>query len=271
VTDIDIDHLRTWIGRREVRREVVAETLVERFHATIPDGLWDGAPTPLGLIWCLGLPALPLDGLGPDGHPARGGFLPPVPLVSRMWAGGELRHHGHIRVGEEVVHIARIADVVAKAGRSGPLVFVTVAHDYLVHGRLIVTERQDIVYRDPTPGSLPAAIETARPEGEGWMSSGPVQMFRYSALTFNGHRIHYDLDHARNVEGYPGLVVHGPLQATLLLNRVASRLGAVPARFAFRGLAPLFSGEAFRLREEEGAVWCEKASGTVTMKAEFEA
>lgn len=269
--NLDLDHLRNWIGRQEDRRDVVSDVLVERFRATIPVGLWDGADVPAGIIWCLGLPALPLQDLGPDGHPARGGFLPPVPLVSRMWAGGEIVHYGDLCVGDAVVHSARIADVVAKSGRSGPLVFVTVAHEYRVDGRLVVSERQDIVYRDPARPDVPVALDLSRPAGEGWMSCGPVQMFRYSALTFNGHRIHYDVDYARDREGYPGLVVHGPLQATLLLNRAAARLGSVPSRFAFRGLSPLFAGEAFRFGAEGSEIWCENASGTVTMKADFSA
>ena len=271
MSNLDLDHLRNWIGRQEDRHDVISAVLVERFRATIPMGLWDETDVPPGMIWCLGLPALPLGDLGQDGHPARGGFLPPVPLVSRMWAGGEIIHHGAFSIGDAVVHSARIADVVAKTGRSGPLVFVTVAHEYRVGGRLVVSERQDIVYRDPVPSAVPVALDVSKPAGEGWMASGPVQMFRYSALTFNGHRIHYDVDYARDEEGYPGLVVHGPLQATLLLNRIAATLGAVPSRFAFRGLSPLFAGEAFRLGAEGNEVWCEKASGTVTMKADFSA
>lgn len=194
--------------------------------------------------------------------------MPPVELQSRLWAGGELRFFGQFSIGDLVEHKAVIADVSKKNGSTGPLIFVEIEHSYSVAGEIRISERQDIVFR---PSARPVAVTLAEvPDSdEDYFVSGSTQLFRYSALTFNGHRIHYDSDYARSVEGYPGLVVHGPLQATLLLNRIAEDLGRLPSVFSFRGLHPLIAGEAYRLILGRDECWCEKAGGKVTMRAHY--
>jgi len=274
---LDIDHLKTWIGQTETVEDQITASLIDRFRATFFDKLWPtGDDAPLGLHWCLAPPAAPGNALGPDGHPKRGGFLPPVPLPSRMWAGGELTFHEPLRVGDRVARNSRIENVTLKQGKSGPLVFVTIEHQCSVEGQLAVAERQDIVYKRAAakPSNAPIAKLVEPPPADA-LTVGPVELFRYSALTFNGHRIHYDREYAQVDEGYPGLVVHGPFQGTLLMNRAAQLCGSVPARFSFRGLAPLFDQSPFWLREKTtadgGEVWCEGPDRKVTMKAEFSA
>jgi 3-methylfumaryl-CoA hydratase len=229
---------------------------VESFRATVGPLLADAAVPP-GLFWCLAPEIVSQADLGADGHPRRGLFLPPVPLPRRMWAGGELAFHGTFAVGETVTKTSTIEDIAEKSGRSGTLCFVTVRHAYSVDGALVLDERQDIVYRappsheaEPPPAAAPpSATATVRA-----VETTPTQLFRYSALTFNGHRIHYDADYARTVEGYDGLVVHGPLQATWMLNLSAARLGRLPARFAYRGRAPLLCARPARAQvADDGA------------------
>ncbi len=274
-TEIDIDHLRGWIGREEVAQELLTDELVRRFRATL--GLADEGGVPRLIHLCLAPPVAEAAKLGPDGHPARGGFLPPVPLPNRMWAGGAFVFHADPRVGDRVTRRSRIADVTAKQGRSGPLCFVTVAHRIETPEGLIAQERHDIVYRgpaaapatgggaDPAPDPAPAGRDVAS------VDASPVMLFRYSAITFNGHRIHYDRDYATGVEGYPGLVVHGPLQATLLYHFAARLRGAPPARFEFRSLSPLFDTVPVQLHADpagqELALWTAAPGGPVAMRA----
>ncbi|MGI6854653.1 FAS1-like dehydratase domain-containing protein [Mesorhizobium sp. 1B3] len=249
MNDKEVAHLREWIGREEQACELLTPTLVERFEATLGRQLTRIADeAPVAIHWCLHQPAVAPDGLGRDGHPARGGFLPPVPLPRRMWAGGELSFLAPLRVGDEVTRISRIADVAHKQGRTGELVFVTVEHEVRSGGLLAIRERQDIVYRAMETGAstpVPATAEPHPADHSEQVEATTTLLFRYSALTFNGHRIHYDLDYARDEEGYAGLVVHGPLQATLLLHLALRVKGATPARFAYRGVAPLILGRAF--------------------------
>lgn len=266
-----------WIGRSEEAGEAVSEGLVERYQATLDSNLWAGGEgAPLGIHWCLAPPAVPPDMLGSDGHPRRiddpSSFLPPVPLPSRMWAGGEIRFHAPIPVGAMIVRRSRIASISAKEGKSGPLVFVAVEHSYDAGAEPLVSERHDIVYKTATePGQAPAYAPDADMPEDG-IRIGPVTMFRYSALTFNGHRIHYDADYAREVEFYPACVVHGPLQATLLMNRAAQILGRMPRVFSYRGLAPCFVNEPLLLARgsEEGTLQVEGPAGRITMSARFE-
>jgi 3-methylfumaryl-CoA hydratase len=278
VTTLDIDHLRQWIGREETRSELLTTALAERFSATFnrPDAARDGDPAPTLIHLCLALPAAPTLGLGEDGHPMRGGFLPPVPLPRRMWAGGSFTFHGEIRIGEMVSRHSTIRDVTAKEGRSGTLCFVTVDHLIESGGKLVIEERQDIVYRGAdTVGGAKSAPEPAPPGTHRLaVTPGPALLFRYSALTFNGHRIHYDAPYAREVELYPGLIVHGPLQATLLLHFAEAIRGKRPARFSFRSLSPLFDTADFALNAEDDAgalrLWTSAASGPVAMEARAE-
>jgi len=274
---IDIDHLRTWIGRQEVRSELLTEAVTDRFKATFnQDGTaknGDAAPTLIHL--CLAPPTVPTSGLGSDGHPTRGGFLPPVPLPRRMWAGGAFTFHDEIRVGEIATRRSTIRDVTVKEGRSGVLCFVTVDHRIESGDRLAVEERHDIVYRDiDTTGDAPKPkAQPAAPHGTDRVVVDPsaVLLFRYSALTFNGHRIHYDNPYVRKEEGYPGLIVHGPMQATMLVQFAEKLRGKCPARFDFRSLSPLFDDAPFTLNAEPDAdglrLWTAYVDGPVAMEA----
>lgn len=276
MSGLDMDHLRQWIGREQRNSEAITPALVERFEATLgasASRIEDAAP--LAVHWCLAQPAVPPEELGPDGHPARGGFLPPVPLPRRMWAGGRLAFHHPLRVGAQVTRVSRIADIVHKTGRSGELVFVAVDHDIESEGRTAISERQDLVYRgvEDAP-ARPAGTSGVKPAPEpAAIHSESVEatttlLFRYSAITFNGHRIHYDEAYARDEEDYPGLVVHGPLQATLLMHMASRLKGRPPREFSFRGVAPLFHGRTFTVNAGEGTdLWCADAAGKVTMRA----
>ncbi|HHZ10157.1 MAG TPA: protein dehydratase [Rhizobiales bacterium] len=273
MTEVDIAHLRQWIGREERKVDVVTVGLADRFRATLGEqAVAPGDALPLAIHWCLAPAAVPPEDIGGDGHPARGGFLPPVPLPRRMWAGGELEFLRPLVIGDSVERRSRIADVAVKVGRTGRLVFVSVEHEISTANGLAVAERQDLVYREAqarTPAA-PAGLRSADVSLS--IEATTVLLFRYSALTFNGHRIHYDRDYARNVEGYPGLVVHGPLQATLLVN-LAARMndGQPPSSFAYRGVAPLFDGATFTVnaaRADGGFdLWCADSDGATTMTA----
>ncbi|CAG1014543.1 3-methylfumaryl-CoA hydratase [Rhizobiaceae bacterium] len=278
MTEVDIARLRRWIGREERKTDVVTVGLADRFRATLGGrAVAPGEALPLAIHWCLAPAAVPPEEIGSDGHPARGGFLPPVPLPRRMWAGGALEFLLPLQVGDTVERLSRIADVSEKVGRTGRLVFVTVEHEISTDAGLAVSERQDLVYREAQAASVsPAAPGAPRPADASLaVDATTTLLFRYSALTFNGHRIHYDRDYARSVEGYPGLVVHGPLQATLLAN-LAARLadGRPPRRFVYRGVSPLFDGAPFTanaVRRDGGFdLWCADSRGAATMTATAE-
>ena len=279
---VDLDHLRGWIGKTDTASDLVTPQLVRALRATL--FLEIGQPVtgdlaPLTVHWCLAQPVAPMSALGADGHPSRGGFLPPVPLPRRMWAGGQLAFKDRIRVGDEVTRSSRIADVTLKTGSSGALCFVTVEHTITTARGIAIAERQDIVYRDaPNPLQVPSQAPAAPPPAPAPAKhrrshmADPVLLFRYSALTFNGHRIHYDRDYVTKVEGYPGLVFHGPLQAALLTELSAELHGAtVPTTFDYRGVTPLFDGAEFSLNANETAtgleLWTANAAGQPTMKA----
>ena len=275
--NIDLDHLRSWIGHEETRSEVLMPTLVERFNATFDrDGpLDEGAEAPPMIHLCLCQPVAPSAALGPDGHPARGGFLPPVPLPRRMWAGGEMTFHAPLCIGDTVTRRSVIEDVALKTGRSGDLCFVTVRHHFNSDSGDLITERQDIVYRSAPTGTAkppsPAATAPAAPHNRD-IATTPTLLFRYSALTFNGHRIHYDRPYCQEDEGYPGLVVHGPMQATLLAQFAADLRGAAPARFSFRSLSPVYDTQGLGLRAAEAeagiSLWTAAPGGPVAMEAQ---
>ncbi len=277
---VDIAHLQTWVGRTESQSDMATGRLIEGLIATLdiarhfPSSV---GQAPLTLHWCLAPPIKPMSELGPDGHPARGGFLPPVPLPRRMWAGGELEILDRIVAGDTVERVSRIAAVELKHGRSGPLCFVRVDHAFRTARGLAVRERQDIVYRAAEPAAVATSPRETAPEAAHslTMRADPVLLFRYSALTFNGHRIHYDRPYAMEEEHYPGLVVHGPLQAALLLEFCAElRHGRPPRRFSFRGVRPLTDGADFQLKalpNAQGmAAWVENAGGEITMRAQAE-
>lgn len=245
---------RGWIGRTETVTDDLSAAQASAVHATLD---LDGPPPAAGDAlpplwhWCWFLPRAPQHTLGEDGHPALGGFMPPLPLPRRMFAGARLAFHRPLRLGVPAVRVGEIRDVTQKRGRSGALAFVTVRYRYEQAGACCMEEEQDIVYREPgaavappVPAPLPALPDdtwsrTVRPD--------PRLLFRFSALTFNAHRIHYDRDYARDVEGYPGLVVHGPLTALLLAELVRAHASRPMVRFAFRGQAPLFDIGPVRL------------------------
>ncbi len=275
---MNIDHLNSWIGKTEEASDLVTPRLVASFEATFAPHLAPHAEgeAPLALHWCLAPPISPMAALGKDGHAAKGEFLPPVPLPRRMWAGGTIETIAPLRSGDEVTRRSTIGDVAYKEGRSGPLCFVAIDHEIVTPRGLALRERHNIVYREAArPGAeqaSPAAPVEPRPADLTWtVEASPVLLFRYSALTFNGHRIHYDQPYVTGVEGYAGLVVHGPIQATLILNIIATLSPAEPIRLDYRGLAPLIAGEAFQVkakRLEDGAIaaWTEGADGRVRME-----
>lgn len=276
---LDIDHLRNWIGKTETASETVTSSMVQRFGATLDLDLETstGATSPLLIHLCLAPPAVPTADIGPDGHPKRGGFLPPVPLPRRMWAGGAFTFHDDIHVGDVVTRHSTISDVTVKQGRSGTLCFVTVQHEISSGTRHVVSERQDIVYRDADDREKPStpAVDGPPPAPIGThirtITPTPPLLFRYSALTFNGHRIHYDTPYARDVEGYPGLIVHGPLQATLLAHFAEDLRAARPAEFNFRSLSTIFDTADFTLNAREDGneirLWTAHDGGPLAMEA----
>lgn len=275
-------HLQGWVGKTETVADTITAAPVRSLSATLdrtdPAPVAGTALPPLW-HWLYFLPAAPASEIGPDGHPKRGGFLPPVPLSRRMWAGGRLDWEAvnPLRVGDEVRRISTIASVAHKAGRSGDLVFVTVRHEVHNAQGLALTEEHDIVYRAaPLPGDAPATPVAAE-AGASWhreLTPDEVMLFRYSALTFNGHRIHYDKPYVTGVEGYPGLVVHGPLIATLLMDLVRrEQPGALPRHFEFKALRPSFDGRPMRVNGQPDAggrsvaLWAQDQEGWLTMKA----
>jgi 3-methylfumaryl-CoA hydratase len=235
-----------------------------------------GDPATLGVHWGLAPPIVPMEALGDDGHPRRGGFLPPVPLPWRTWAGGELAVEAPLQVGDIVTRTSQIKDVAIKEGRSGTMCFVTVRHSWATLSGPALEERQDIVYRAGNAGrpaaAIPAEVSLPQASCQRVWPCDPVLLFRYSALTFNGHRIHYDYPYVTEVEGYPGLTVHGPLQATLLMGLSTEAGGRTPRRFAFRGVAPLFAAGPFVGKagpNGEGLrLWIEDAGGRTTITAD---
>lgn len=277
--ELDLDHLKSWIGKTRESDDAVTPRLANSLAAVLDEApdLTIGAPAPAGIHWCLSPDIVPMAGLGPDGHPMRGDFLPPVSLPRRMWAGGELIIRSAFRVGDPVQRKSRIADVAVKSGRSGPLCFVAVNHDYHTPRGLALQERHDIVYR-----SLEATRASAPPpppsDGEVMqrIEASPVLLARYSAVTFNGHRIHYDRTYCEVDEGYPGLLVHGPLQATYMLREAARVIADCPAwRFTYRARAPLFDGGCLTVNRSAGPdcrqFWIASPTGAITMEAEASA
>jgi 3-methylfumaryl-CoA hydratase len=278
---LDAELLRSWIGRTASAGDVITPRLAQELGVTLDrDGPRprEGDTCPLAIHWCLAPPMVPQSRLGPDGHPARGDFLPPVPLPRRMWAAGRLEFFDSLRVGDSVERHSKIADVNIKEGRSGRLCFIAVGHEISTPRGLALKERHDIVYRDAPSGdakqNAPAREEPRKAQWSEAKSADAVMLFRYSALTFNGHRIHYDRQYVAEVEGYPGLIVHGPLQATLLIEFAASIRSVGPRVFSFRALNPLFDGQEFTLNaaESEGGLdlWIAGPEGRTTMAGKAE-
>jgi 3-methylfumaryl-CoA hydratase len=252
VREPGLDHLQSWVGSSEEANDVIDPRRVAQMAATLgcAQELASGDSLPMPWHWLFFTPIPQAQGTGRDGHPSRGGFLPPVPLPRRMWAGSSVVQHRPLQIGQPARRISTVASVEAKQGRDGGLLFVTVDHAlYTGDSELAVEEQQHIVYREPAPAAAAvgrAAADRDMPElaaqWESPLTPDPILLFRYSALTFNAHRIHYDLDYAMAQEGYPGLVVHGPLIASLLLQLAHDQLGGIVLReFSFRARRPLFA------------------------------
>lgn len=267
-----------WIGRSRENKDLVTPRLMAEFRATFAPHL---APTPQGeawpaFHWCLAPETPAADSLGPDGHAAKGGFLPPVPLPRRMWAGGEVETLSPLREGDAVTRIETLRDVAFKEGRSGRLCFVTVSHEVIGPRGPAIRERQDIVYREAAGAQTGADAAAERGDASDYekvwqVVATPTLLFRYSAMTFNGHRFHYDQPYATQVEGYADLVVHGPIQATLLLNLATATMGTVPARFRHRGMSPMTANQTFSVCGRGGRQGWEgvtlDAAGRICMRA----
>ncbi len=244
-----------WIGRVEAREGMLTRELAGMLGAAVshdlsadPD-LRAGAAMPRLWHWAAFPEFAPLGELGTDGHPALGGFLPRLRLQRRMWAGGSLRFSGDLRIGERLQRRSEIIDVAEKSGASGPMVFVSVRHQITGEGGGAVEERQDIVYLDIpdrfiAPKKTPVFDDLLFDET---VRINEARLFRYSAATFNAHRIHYDLPYAREVEKYPGLIVHGPMQATMLIEAGQRRAAKSASSFRFRGVHPMFHDRDLRL------------------------
>jgi 3-methylfumaryl-CoA hydratase len=277
--------LQDWVGKTETLSDNVTAVPVRALSATLDLPAPDASP---GMVlpplwhWLYFLPAYRQSELGADGHPRLGGFLPPVPLPRRMWAGGRLRwfQENPVMVGDAVRRVSRIESVRHKAGRTGDLLFVLVKHEVHNAKGLAITEEHDIVYRAAAQPDDPQPAQVAAEQGAAWqreITPDDVLLFRYSALTFNGHRIHYDLRYVTGVERYPGLVVHGPLIATLLADLVRRHApGAFVRSFDFKAVRPTFDLHPFRVNAQPSAdgkavrFWAQDHEGWLTMQASAE-
>lgn len=277
------EDLRAWVGRTETRHDMIGTERAVALQASLDVGeaaLADGAALPPLWHWLYFWDIASRSELGRDGHPAVGGFLPPVGPARRMWAGSRVSFPGVLRLGEPATRVSTIESVTEKSGRSGRLIFVTVRHEITGGEGLAIVDAHDIVYREDSggPGASARPGEPA-PEDARWSEAvdpNPTLLFRYSALTFNGHRIHYDRDYARDVEGYGGLVVHGPLLATLMVGLAGrSRPERRISGFEFRGHRPVFDTEKFTVcsRPDDNSggddaidVWVANGDGFLAMK-----
>lgn len=280
-----LSHLQSWVGKSEILHDDITAAALRGLSATLDrDDAPPSAGTPVPALWhwLYFLPQHRQSEIGPDGHAKRGGFLPPVPLPRRMWAGGRLSWQAGnpLRVGDAARRVSHIASVTHKAGRTGDLLFVLVKHElHNAHG-LCLTEEHDIVYRGAAKPGEPVPAPLAAPTGAPWQRevyADDVLLFRYSALTFNGHRIHYDRDYVTSEEGYPGLVVHGPLIATLLLDLVRRNAPKATVRsFSFKAVRPTFDQHPLRLNgavQADGKtvqLWAQDHAGWLTMQGQAE-
>ena len=277
-----VAHLRSWEGRSEAHHDDLSAAPLRGQSALLDrdDTLQSmGSEVPPLWHWLYFLPQARQSQIGPDGHPLRGGFLPPVPLPRRMWAGGRLQWQvdNPLRVGDAAQKHSRIASVQHKAGRTGDLLFVEVEHAFHNAQGLCLTETHDIVYRAAAVPGAPEVPPTPADTDAPWQRTfvpDPVSLFRYSALTFNGHRIHYDRSYVMQEEGYPGLIVHGPLIATLLVDLLRrQRLDARVATFQFRAVRPTFDLHPFHLNGRPSVdgqsmdLWACDHEGWLTMQA----
>ena len=278
-TKVDIDHLRKWIGKIDNVTDYVTPIVEQRYRATLNMDIGnpqDGEPVTSGLHWMLGWNLVKNDELGVDSHPALGEFLPPVPLPRRMWAGSEIKVLKPIRVGDKVVKQSTVADIQVKEGRTGLLCFVTAEYNFLVNDEVTINEKHNIVYRDISKSGGGSGYSKEIPERADLSEKifmHPTILFRYSAIGFVGHRIHYDHPYTVNEENYPGLIVHGPLQATYLLRAAEKLMGTQVKSFTHKVMAPVFANSEYMVgvdKMDDGSVSCWGATKEfgVTMRAE---
>ena len=275
---IDINHLRTWVGKKETHEDVATAFPVAALTATLDRNdprPKTGDAIPQSGHWLYFLETAANAELSHDGHPKRGGFLPPVSLPRRMWAGGRIDFRAPVRIGDTISRESEILSVEAKSGNSGSLVFVTARHTVTSAGTIAIVEEHDIVYRDAAQKGAAAPAGKPAPQQAAWrreVETNEAVLFRYSALIFNAHRIHYDIDYCREVEGYPGLIVHGPLQTTLLLD-LCRRHDPRPVRtLDYRATHPVFHQEKFSVNGQPSndsksvELWTANASGSYAMR-----
>ncbi|MFV2031448.1 MAG: MaoC family dehydratase N-terminal domain-containing protein [Gammaproteobacteria bacterium] len=276
--NLDADYLGQWIGRQETAEEIISAEPLRRMRATLdfePQAIKNGDEIPALWHWIYFLTPARASELGRDGHAALGEFMPPVPLPRRMWAGGQFSFNAAIRVGETARRESTVRDVKVKQGRTGALCFVELEHCVFVGAEMRFSEIHNIVYRDVKQPGEDDILPPEAPKDAQWtreLMPSSTLLFRYSALTFNGHRIHYDLDFCRTQEGYPGLVFHGPLTATLLLQLVREHNpGKVLANYEIRAYSPLFDNAPFtlnaRMNGANAEMWASNADGRLAMKA----
>jgi 3-methylfumaryl-CoA hydratase len=270
ITAGEVAHWQSWVGRTETCEEWLDAGALRRFAAALGESLDVEQVQPSLAHWAFFLPVAPADAIETDGHPKRGGFLPPVNLPRRMFAGSEISFGAPLVLGEAARRISTIAAVTHKTGKSGELVLLEIEHEIEQRGKVCVREQQTLVYREegaPASSIVPLAAPEPSTPGDAMWQPGPVELFRFSAVTFNNHRIHYDRPYATGVEGYPGLVVHGPFTAARLY-RHAARDGRA-ARFGFRAIAPLFVEQPIRItgRAADGEVVAIRCDGVAAMRA----
>ena len=278
----DLDKWQEWIGKSQMAGAVISAWPSDVLNATLDRDdppFASGDPIPPGWHWLYFPEAVRLADTGADGHAKRGEFLPPVSLPRRMWASNRMRFHQPLRIGEHLSRVSTIADVTAKEGRSGSLVFVIVRHEISGDHGLATVEEHSIVYRD-CPESTVARPARPAPENPTWrhvIEPTPVLLFRFSALTMNSHRIHYDRAYTNDVEGYPGLLVHGPLVAVFLLDLLRREMPrATLKHFSIRLLAPLYDTAAFSVAgrpEDDGktaTLWALDSEGGLAAVADAE-
>lgn len=277
---LNLEHLQRWVGNTETMTEELECWPVTAMLAALdmPSDTWPrkGDPLPPTAHWNYFVPRVPQSRIDFDGHPQRGDFLPPIPLPRRMWAGSRIEYFQPLVLGEMVTRTSTIKEVKVKEGKSGSLAFVTVKHEYAGTNGGALEEEQDLVYRDHPPADAPAPQPKPAPGDAQWSNEvhpDTPLLFRYSAVTFNAHRIHYDAPYARETEGYPGLIVHGQLIATFLLNSwQRHHPDKAITHFSFRAMSPLFCDNTFKsqgkaMNATQAELWASDAKDGLAMQA----
>jgi len=269
-------NLSDWIGNSEKRTEIIHQQSLDGFAALMDEEMPASPFVPAGGHWMYFLPTDRQSNLAEDGHSYKGSFLPPVDLPRRMWAGGRLTFDRPIKATDTIEKISTVKSIVEKEGRTGKLVFVTVEHELVGDGGRYIHEEHDIVYREAAVAIAPARQPEPAPTDATWtqiISPDPVMLFRYSALTYNGHRIHYDRDYVTGVEGYPGLIIHGPLIGTLLMKLAIENMnGKSLKKFEFRNSSPIFDVANFeicgkKIDDTQCQVWAKGPAGELAVMA----